>query len=111
MKNNKRSNEEERNDDDIQSKFGSLPLEEKVSNLFKMEVATITEAFNYVVKDPMNVLGKIGDAIREFGTRIESEFRRATSEERSARGDRSDPEASTGPGRRRSPSKPASPAA
>ena len=103
MKNNKRSREEEGRGEDIQSQFGSLPLEDKVSNLFKMEVATISEAINYVVNDPMNVLGKLGDAVKEFGSRIESELRSAASGGKSADGTQTDPKQSSGGGRRRPP--------
>ena len=110
MKNDrKRSAETET--DDIQSKFESLPLEEKVSNLFKMELATITEAISYVVNDPMNVIGKLGDAVKEFGSRIESEFRSATSGGKSADGNQGGTKASTGPGRRRSSPKNTAPPA
>lgn len=77
----------------VEDTFASLPLDEKFSSLVKMEVATISEAFNYVISDPMKVVAKIGEAISDLGTRVEREVKdaaagnvggkRATSEEES----------------------------
>jgi hypothetical protein len=63
----------------IQEKFESLPLNEKLSSLFNMEVATISEAVNYVINDPMKVVEKLGDMITDFGTKVEKEYRSVTS--------------------------------
>lgn len=98
-----------REQDEIQSKFESLPLEEKLSNLFKMEVVTITEAINYVAKDPMIVINKIGEVVKEFGSRIESEVRKAASSSKADDDASPPPSTSAGTGRRRSSQKPPSP--
>jgi isopenicillin N synthase-like dioxygenase len=103
IKNNKKSQKEVRQADDIQSKFESLPLEQKLSNLFKMEMVTITEAINYVTE-----IEKIGNVAKDFGSRIEKEVREAASGWKPA--EEAKPNASGGSGRRRSSSKPASPA-
>jgi hypothetical protein len=108
IKNNKKSQKEVRQADDIQSKFESLPLEQKLSNLFKMEMVTITEAINYVTENPMNFIEKIGNVAKDFGSRIEKEVREAASGWKPA--EEAKPNASGGSGRRRSSSKPASPA-
>jgi hypothetical protein len=63
---------------DIQAEFEALPLDEKLSSLFKMEVAALTEAFNYVSKNPWKVVEKVGDMITDLGTRIENEVKRAS---------------------------------
>ncbi len=61
----------------VQEKFESLPLNEKISTLFKMEVSTLSEAINYVVKEPMKVAEKFGDLITDLGAKIEHEFGRS----------------------------------
>lgn len=66
------------NEKQIREQFASLPLNEKISSLFKMEIATISEAVNYVVSEPMKVAEKLGDLISEFGTRVETEFKKAS---------------------------------
>lgn len=73
----------------IEKEFESLSLEEKLSSLFRMEVATISEAVNYVAKEPMKVIEKIGEMIAEIGHRVENEFRnvRPTSEPESTQGE------------------------
>ena len=62
----------------IHEQFEALPLSDKVSSLFKMELATISEAITYVVREPMKVAEKLGDFVTEFGKRVETEFKRAS---------------------------------
>ena len=63
----------------IEKEFESLGLDEKFSSLFRMEVATISEAVKYVAKEPMKVAEKIGEIIVEFGHRVETEIKNAVS--------------------------------
>lgn len=63
--------------DRFQSEFEALPLDEKFAHLFKMEAATISEAFAFAMNQPMKVVEKVGDVISEFGTRIEAEVKKA----------------------------------
>lgn len=63
--------------DRFQAEFEALPLNKKFESLFKMEAATLSEAFNYVVNEPMKVVEKVGDVINDLGTRIETEVRKA----------------------------------
>ena len=65
------------NEKRLEEQFASLPLGEKVASLFNMELATISEAFTYLAKEPMRVVQKIGDLAVEFGNRVEEEFNRA----------------------------------
>ncbi len=74
MKDKQKDSEDMNDQKNVQEKFESLPLNEKLSSLFKMELVTISEAVNYVVKDPMRVAEKIGDIITDFGIRVEKEF-------------------------------------
>ena len=66
------------NQNQMHEQFASLPLGEKFSMLFKMELATIGEAVDCLAKEPMKFAEKLGDVITEFGNRVESEFRKAT---------------------------------
>lgn len=64
--------------DRFQAEFEAMPLDKKFASLFRMEAATLTEAFEYVVKSPMKVVEKFGDVITEFGIKLEKEARKAT---------------------------------
>ncbi len=64
--------------DKFQAEFEALPLEEKISKLFKMEAVTIGETINYVMESPMEVFSKIGDVMAGFGRKIEEEAKKAT---------------------------------
>lgn len=63
--------------DRFQAEFEAMPLDKKFASLFRMEAATLTEAFEYVVKSPMKVVEKFGDVITEFGIKLEQEARKA----------------------------------
>jgi hypothetical protein len=63
--------------DDFESEFAALPLEERFARLFRMEMRTLTDAVAYAVNSPMKVVEHVGDMISECGTRLETEFRRA----------------------------------
>jgi len=56
------------NKDSFQKEFEALPLEQKITNLFKMEVVTLGETLSYVA-----------NSVAEFGSKIEKEVRKATS--------------------------------
>ena len=70
--------------DRFQEEFNALPLDKKFANLLQMEVATLTETFNYVATSSMKVIEKVGDAINDFGTKIENEAKKAASSAKSA---------------------------
>ena len=63
----------------IQSEFEALPLDQKISQLMKMEAVTLTETFNYVVQSATKAFEQAGDAIQDFGAKVESEAKKATS--------------------------------
>ena len=64
--------------DKFQAEFEALPLDQKISKLFKMEAVTIGETINYVMDSPMEVFSKIGDVMAGFGRKIEEEAKKAT---------------------------------
>lgn len=66
----------ERIKEPLQSEFESLPLDEKIANLLKMEAVTISESFAYAVRSSSSVVEKVGDVITEVGQKIESEAKK-----------------------------------
>ena len=62
----------------FQEEFKALPLDQKFSNLLQMEVATLSEAMKYVADLSMKVLEQVGDAISDFGAKVETEAKNAT---------------------------------
>lgn len=64
---------------DIQAEFNSLPLDKKFASLLQMEATTITEAVKYVADSSMKALEKLGDVISDFGAKVETEAKNATS--------------------------------
>lgn len=67
----------ERIKEPLQNEFESLPLDEKIANLLKMEAVTLSETFAYAVKSPLEVVEKVGDVIADIGMRIEAEAKKA----------------------------------
>lgn len=61
----------------FQQEFNALPLEEKFSQLLQMEMATLNEAAKYVADSTMKVIEKVGDALSDLGTKVETEARKA----------------------------------
>ncbi len=62
---------------DFQREFDQLPLDQKFSQLFKMEVATLNEAMKFVAESSMDVISKIGSALSDLGTTVEVEAKKA----------------------------------
>ena len=69
---------EENNQHKFRQEFDALPLDQKFSSLFQMEVATLNEAVKYVADTSMKALEKFGDVITDFGTKVEAEAKKAT---------------------------------
>ncbi len=63
----------------IQSEFEALPLEQKISQLMKLEAVTLTETFDYVVRSATKVFEQAGDTIQDFAAKAEAEVKKATS--------------------------------
>lgn len=74
----KESSKSEQPKDRFQAEFEALPLDKKFASLFKMEAATLTETFEYVFNSPMEVVGKVGDAISDIAGKVEAEFKKAS---------------------------------
>ena len=63
----------------FQAEFDALPLDKKFASLMRMEVATLSEAFSYIANSSLKMVEQVGDAITDFGTKIEYEAKKATS--------------------------------
>ena len=61
----------------IQSEFEALPLDEKFASLLKMEVATLSESFNYVVDSSSKAFEKMGEVFTDLSSKVETEFKKA----------------------------------
>lgn len=64
--------------DKFQAEFEALPLDQKISKLFKMEAVTIGETINYVIESPLEVFKKVGNVMADFGRKVEEEAKKAT---------------------------------
>jgi hypothetical protein len=92
---------------ELYEKFNSLTLDQKFVTLFKMELTAIGDAINFIVKDPMKVVEKIGDTLTEFGTKIESEVKKASGSPESGKKEKG---AGSKASRARGPAEPVPPA-
>ncbi len=70
-----KENTSERNN--IRSEFDALPLDQKFAELFRMEAKAIEEALTYAIEQPFRMLEKVGDALSDFGDRVESKAKQA----------------------------------
>jgi hypothetical protein len=57
--------------------FKAMPLDEKISSLFRMEIETLNEMIHAGADCAMNAFEKLGDTISTFGTKLENEARAA----------------------------------
>ena len=96
--------------DRVQDEFSSLPLDKKFASLLQMEVATLSETFTYVANSSLKVLEKFGDAITDFGSKIETEAKKAANATEPAQA-ASAPKAKTAPPKAASKRKPSPPRA
>lgn len=62
----------------IVDEFTAMPLEEKLSNLVRMEAVALGETLEFVINSPMKVFEKIGDALAEIGMKIDAEAKKTT---------------------------------
>lgn len=61
----------------LHAEFEALPLDEKISSLFKMEAVTLSETFAYAIESPLKVVEKFGDMITDLGEKIEHKAKEA----------------------------------
>lgn len=62
----------------FRQEFEALPLDQKISQLFQMEMTTLNEAAKYVADSSMRLFEKFGEVLTDVGTRVEAEAKKAT---------------------------------
>jgi hypothetical protein len=77
--------------------FMAMPLEDKISSLFRMEVETLNEMLRAGADCAMSAFEKVGDAISNFGSKLEHEAKAAAAANKSAAPDKSSHETQHAP--------------
>jgi hypothetical protein len=54
-----------------------LPLEQKISELMKLEAIALGDTFSFILNSPFKVFEKIGDVMADFGMKLENKARDA----------------------------------
>ena len=62
----------------FQAEFESLPLEEKVARLFRLELATFCDVCDKVAEASARFFTQAGEAVSDIGRKINAEFRKAS---------------------------------
>jgi ferredoxin len=57
--------------------FAELPLEQKISELMKLEAMALGDTFSFIVNSPYKIFEKIGDVMADFGLKLENKAREA----------------------------------
>jgi ferredoxin len=57
--------------------FAELPLEQKISELMKLEAMALGDTFSFIVNSPFKIFEKIGDVMADFGIKLENKAREA----------------------------------
>jgi ferredoxin len=57
--------------------FSELPLEQKISELVKLEAIALGDTVSYIVNSPYAVFEKLGDVMANFGMKLETKARNA----------------------------------
>jgi hypothetical protein len=77
----KEKQEEAKPDEDksenYRKEFAELPLEQKITELLKLEAIALGDTFSFIVNSPYKVFEKIGDVMADFGMKLENKAREA----------------------------------
>jgi ferredoxin len=57
--------------------FSELPLEEKISELVRLEAIALGETFSFILNSPFKIAEKVGDVMAEFGMKMENAAKQA----------------------------------
>lgn len=68
---------EENKSEEYRKEFAELPLEQKISELMKLEAMALGDTFSFIVNSPYKVFEKIGDVMADFGMKMETKARQA----------------------------------
>lgn len=64
-------------EEQFEKKFAELPLEEKVSQLLRLETMAFGETFSFILNSPYKVVGKVMDVMAGFGLTMDKESKEA----------------------------------
>lgn len=64
-------------EEQFEKKFAELPLEEKVSQLLRLETMTFGDTFSFLLNSPYKVFGKVMDVMADFGLTMDKESKEA----------------------------------
>lgn len=68
---------EEDKSESYRKEFSDLPLEQKISELMKLEAIALGDTFSFIVNSPYKIFEKIGDVMADFGMKLETKAREA----------------------------------
>lgn len=77
-KENKEEPKTESRGEQFRKEFTELPLEQKISELVRLEAIALGETFSFILNSPLKVFEKVGDVMAEFGKKLENEDKKAT---------------------------------
>lgn len=69
---------EKNESEEYRKKFEKMPLDEKISSLFELEMIALGETISYVFNSPYEFGGKIMSVLANFGRKMEDEVKEAT---------------------------------
>jgi ferredoxin len=75
--NKKEQKAEEDKSEQYRKDFSELPLEQKVSELMKLEAIALGDTFSFIVNSPYKIFEKVGDVMASFGMKLENKEREA----------------------------------
>lgn len=63
--------------DQYRKQFAELPLDQKISELVKLEALALGETVSYIVNSPFAIFEKVGDIMADFGMKLEKNAKEA----------------------------------
>ena len=63
--------------EDYRKQFTEMPLEQKITELVKLEAIALGETFSFILNSPFTVFEKVGDVMAEFGMKLENKDRKS----------------------------------
>jgi ferredoxin len=57
--------------------FTELPLEEKISELVRLEAIALGDTFSFILNSPLKIFAKVGDVMADLGKKLENQAKQA----------------------------------
>jgi ferredoxin len=68
---------EETESDQYRKQFAELPLDQKISELVKLEALALGDTVSFIVNSPFAIFEKVGDMMAGFGMKLEKQAKEA----------------------------------